>query len=88
MEINCNYNEITGEILCNYPDNYPVTTQQDGYFEIIDAGGGNTFVVQKFVNYGDLMISFLLFGLFLLIFTKYIFDFWFSRSVRIKKYEL
>lgn len=88
MDINCNYNEQTGDINCIYPENFNVLSQQDGYFETIDAGGGQSFVVQKFVSYGDLTISFFLFLIFLFILSREIFEFWLNKSVRFKKYEL
>lgn len=88
MEIICNYNETTGDITCTYPDSYNVISKEDGYFETIDAGGGENFVVQKFVSYGDLMVSLFLLLILLVIITKEIFYFWLSKSVRFKKYEL
>lgn len=88
MNIDCNYNESTGDITCVLPENFSVMTKQDNYFEVIDAGGGENFVIQKFCNYGDLLISFFLFLIFLFMLLKTIYSFWFSRSIRIKKYEL
>jgi len=88
MEIICNQNQTTGEIICQYPDNYNVINQNDQYYETIDSGNGQIFVVEKFVGYGDLMICLFLFIIILIMITSKIFDFWLPIINRFKKYEL
>lgn len=87
-EMICNYNLNGDELTCILPEPFQVLTDGDTYFETIDAGDGNYFVVDKTISYGDLTISFFLFILIVMFFSKIIFDLFFARSVRIKKYEL
>lgn len=84
----CTYNISGDEFTCVLPEPFQVLTDGDTYFETIDAGDGNYFVVDKTISYGDLTISFFLFILIVMFFSKIIFDLFFARSVRIKKYEL
>lgn len=84
----CTYNTSKDEFTCVLPEPFQVSTDGDSYYETIDAGDGNYFVIDKTINYGDLTISFFLFLIFILFFSKTIFDLFFARSVRHKKYEL
>lgn len=87
-EMICTYNTAGDELTCVLPESFQVLTGGDSYYETIDAGDGNYFVVDKTISYGDLTISFFLFVLIVMFFSKIIFDLFFARSVRIKKYEL
>lgn len=83
MDITCTINETTGEVLCTLPDNVNITSN---YVQTI-TDGENSYYVDTTISYGNLVISFFLFLIFVLLLLKTIFQLFFARSVRIRKYD-
>lgn len=84
MEIICESSE--NNITCVFPESLQV--KSENIEKIIVPEINETFLIDKSVSYGDLMITFFLVLVFLTIIFNIIFNFWLDKSFRIKKYEL
>lgn len=84
MEIICE--SLENNITCIFPESLQV--KNENMEEIIVPEINETFLIDKSVSYGDLMITFFLVLVFLTLIFNIIFNFWLDKSFRIKKHEL
>ncbi|MDD2227715.1 MAG: hypothetical protein PHH71_03985 [Clostridia bacterium] len=84
MEIICE--SLENNITCIFPESLQV--KNENIEEIIVPEINETFLIDKSVSYGDLMITFFLVLVFLTLIFNIIFNFWLDKSFRIKKHEL
>jgi len=87
MTINCLYDNINGTIDCDLPETFNTLTEKSDFLQSVQVSD-KEFTVDQVVTYGDLMTSFLIFLILLIMIFKIIFKFFLPDTIRIKKHEL